>query len=277
MENSESSKEERRVLVHGLPLKFHKHRPEITLCYCKEHNQILISHARQIDIYMDYHELASTRLPFCFIFKFLLVILATIFITIVVVTPSSPKSEQSLVGSKNEASNFLRDALFESHKSHINSIAQTFPFHQYDQSILGHVIKQLDQAVSHLQPSVPCLCHHHLHVNYSLGSKYGSVCLVQLAPFRYQPLVNPQVIPLDILLQKIKFTARSAIKETSWILPNATRWRQNALGVKSIWPNYETNDATHHRQVETVFYDSAAHCMALALNEMETLRKNEKK
>lgn len=276
-----------RRKICGLPLNLQSREAlqHIQIAYCKEHEQILIQHQGEVTMYTTVSYVQSSSV-WRFMVKFVVSMLIVSLLTLAIVDFSSPppqalsstttttKANILALPSQMTALPLLRNDLFNLQvPGQLHLIATLFQYHQFDQSILSVVLQRLEYVIHMMGKDIPpCLCHHHLHQNYSIGSRYAPVCLIEMAPHRWQPLINPKPIPLEEVLQRIPISTRSAIKETSWILPNATRWRQNALGIKSIWPNYLSNDATHYWQVEHIVYDRVAHCMALALAEMETLQ-----
>lgn len=258
--------------IHGLPLQFRNNAPPIMLCYCSLHDQTILQAGTEFNIYMTAPS-ADESFPFSFIFKFILTIVFTVFVTSIynnIPTPPTSTLPPLLISAPHTT---LRTQPFgPQHSQIVHAIGPTFQFAQFDKSILSHVLRHLENALTTLKPEPKCLCHHHLHQNYSIKQQYAAVCMIQLGPLHYQPLINPKALSLDHLLSKINYSRRSAIKETSWILPNTTRWRHNALAIASVWPNFETTDATQQQRIETIVFHGIAHCMALALDEIEALQ-----
>ena len=124
----------------------------------------------------------------------------------------------------------------------------------------------------------PCLCHHHLNINYSLHGTYAAVCIIPLARNVWQPLINPKAMPMEELYghTQSEIISRRTVREGhSRVFKTEERWRYDTFGMYSIWPALSLNIYYYSKplQVSWIVHDSTAHCMALSIQEIEVLLK----
>jgi hypothetical protein len=258
----------------------------IHLSYCREHDEILLHHDGAVLIYqtvLSEPPPPSPRESSCQkSFSALLpLIVIAIISCIMVTTPTDPKENYHYLPPNDQpqlnATERLRHSFFSFQQENMRTVSNTLQFEDYNESLLAIVIDQLVTTANNVLPMPPpCLCHHHLNSNFSLGGVYAAVCIIPLARNIWQPLVNPSAMAMEELYTRTNqdIISRRVIREDkSRVFKTDDRWRYNTFGIHSIWPSLSLSYYAEPLKISTIIHDSTAHCMALSLQEIDYLIK----
>jgi len=252
----------------------------ITMTYCKAHDEVLLHHRGEVIIYTSPSPppVSKCQVYGSLLAWFLIIIsVASIYLAALLSPPlpSPPLSAPPMTAATGgESTSTLtpiphRTAYFSFQHENMHSIMSTLHAPAYMQSSLHFIIGRLMAAKA---ADTPCLCHHHLHESLSFKGIYAPVCIIPLTLGHvWQPIINPKSIPMTSVYNQFPNNIVSRVKlheSHSLVFKPEMRWRHNTIGFNSMWPSATVN---HTIQQTWIVHDTTAHCMALALEEIEYL------
>ena len=271
MENNDEEEEE-DAFTFTRP-RYDINQQPITMTYCKAHDEVLLHHRGEVIIYAaSVPPSPSTCQKYgTMLFWFLAISAISIYLALypILSLPPPPPVPKTAVVESPLLHPARRRAYFSFQHENMHSIMPTIHSPTYIQSSLYFIIEHLMAAK---EATTPCLCHHHLDESVSFNGIYAPVCIIPLTLGHvWQPIINPKSIPMSSVYNQFPNNIVSRVKiheKDSLVFKPEIRWRHNTIGFHSMWPSAMVN---HTIQQTWIVHDTTAHCMALALEEIDYL------